>query len=268
MFRFRFLIIMFVAWLFMILSFERIVNQTNFSTLSIAPFVYVLVMATAAFAILYLPNHRLPNYGLILFMLAIYTPAKALSVWLNYIGDMNAFVASLALEITVLLSANILILSLTNWFYQYNESLKSAIFSPISSQIDEKYQNTNIIEQRIAAARRYEREPTLLFIQFDKAMSSKLSASREQESDAGNILFHMRMAELLSFLSPNSVKAWNQNDLMVCVPFDVAKNHQLAEQIQEVFTNVLKVNVNVKLAAFPQDGLVLEDLIQTAKRKA
>jgi hypothetical protein len=264
-FRFRLLIILLIAWLFFILSFERIVNQTDLSTLSIAPFVYVLIVLTTIFVILLLPQYKISGRNLLLALSALYAATKVISVLINPITDASVFLASLTLELVVFLTSNYLTLSLTNWFCHYNEGLKQAIFSPISSQIEEKYQNANSIEQRIAAARRFERELTLLYIRFDKVMGSKPGISWEENSDARDVLFHMRMAELLSFLSPNALKAWNQSDLMMCVPFDTQQNSELASQIKEVFSNVLKVEVNVGMAAFPQDGLVLKDLIENAR---
>jgi hypothetical protein len=264
-FRFRLLILLHIIWLFFILSFERIVNQTAFSTLSIAPFVYALIMLTTIVVVVFLPASKISARKLFFALIVVYAAAKSLSLLFNPVTDFSDFLASMSIELLVFLMSNYLTLSLTNWFGQYNEGLKAAIFSPISGQIEEKYQNANSIEQRIAAARRFERELTLLYIRFDKAMGNKSGLSWAENSNVRDILFQMRMAELLSFLSPNALKAWNHNDLMMCVPFDAEKNHELAAQIKEVFINVLKVEVNVGIAAFPEDGLVLQDLIENAR---
>lgn len=266
MLRFRILVLVLICWLSAVFLIQRIVG-TNVPTITIQPFVNALILAIPVAAMIYRPLMTLPLRICLLSVLGLYAIGKVINA--QTAADPITVLAFATLELSIIVVTTWLSWHLVRWFHTYDESIKDSIHNPIKIWVKETYREPALIEERIAAARRFGRQLTLLHIRFNNPSRFTRGSSWSRVYDARDITFQLRLAELLRFLTGSAaIISWYQNDLVICLPNinrteDIRK---LSGDIQEVMKAVLKLDVTVGVASFPKDGLMLSDLVSEASK--
>jgi hypothetical protein len=265
MYRFRVLIILSIAWLLAILNLERIVGGTPLQSLSIQPFVYILVFITIIVHIIVLKSsiwsYTLGN----MVVLLTYGVGRVLMFKGNF--DFQNILPSLVLELFILLTTYWLVRELASWFYSYSGMLKQAIFNPINTLVRNTYHDESMIEQKIALARRFDRQLTLLYVQLEEDVQES-SVLWDNLKEIRLATLQLRLAELLGFLAgETAVKTWHHGNLVICMQSDKKQVNTTISQLQDVITDVMKMNVEVGIATFPKDGLLFDDLVEKARER-
>ena len=263
MYRFRILIIVSIFWLFTILNWDRIVSNTALESLNIQPFVSILIFAMIILHIAVLSSNTW-SYALGNSVILI---AFGLGKIITFRGafEFGSFVPSLMLEMFVLLTTYWLVRELASWFQTYSGSLRQSIFNPINTLVSNTYDNESVIEQKIALARRFDRELTLLYIELDEPTTHESRVIWDNLKDIKLATLQLRLAELLEFLAGDTaVKAWHSGNLVICLQVDRRTVNMIITELQDVISDVLKIHIEVGIASFPDDGLMFEDLVEKA----
>lgn len=252
MYRFRVLIILSIVWLFAILNVERIVDDTPLQSLSIQPFVYILIFTVIIVHIIVLKastwSYTLGN----VLILLTYGIGKIFLFSGDF--DFQNIVPSLVLEIFILLTTYWLIRELTAWFHSYNGILKQSIFNPINTLVRNTYHDVSMIEQKIALARRFDRRLNLLYIQFEEE-TQESGVLWDNLKEIRLATLQLRLAELLGFLAgETTIKAWHHDNLVICMQADRKQVNTIISQLQDVISDVMKMHVEVSVVTFPKDG--------------
>lgn len=263
MYRFRLLIIISIIWLFIILNWGRFVDNTPLASLKIQPFVSILIFAMIILHIAILSSstwsYTLGNIVII----AAYGIGKILTT--SEIFEFKEFIPSLVLEMFVLLASYWLVRELATWFQTYSTTLKNSIFNPINTLVRNTYADESVIEQKIALARRFGRELTLLYIQLDEPATHEQRVIWDNLKEIKLATLQLRLAELLGFLAGDTtVKAWHEGNLVICLQVDRKEVNNIITQLQDVISDVLKMHIEVGFASFPKDGLMFDDLVEKA----
>jgi len=263
MYRFRVLIIISIVWLFAILNWGRLVDDTALQDLTIQPFVSILIFVMIILHIAILSSSTWSyTLGNIVILLAF-----GIGKIVTFRGTFafHTFVPSLVLEMFVLLTSYWLVRELAAWFQTYSSSLRQSIFNPINTLVRNTYADETVIEQKIALARRFDRELTLLYIQLDEQPTHENRVIWDNLKEIKLATLQLRLAELLGFLAGDtSVKAWHEGNLVICLQVERKEVNMIITELQDVISDVLKMHIEVGFATFPKDGLMFDDLVEKA----
>lgn len=266
MYRFRILIIVSIVWLFAILNWERMVNNTALESLSIQPFVSILIFVMIILHIAVLSSmawsYTLGN----IVILGAFGLGKIVTLRGSF--EFQSFIPSLVLEMFALLTTYWLVRELATWFQTYSSSLRESIFNPINTLVRNTYADESVIEQKIALARRFSRELTLLYIELDEPATHENRVIWDNLKEIKLATLQLRLAELLGFLAGDtSVKAWHEGNLVICLQVDRKEVNMIITELQDVISDVLKMRIEVGIASFPKDGLMFDDLVEKARNQ-
>jgi hypothetical protein len=254
MFRFRLYIILTITWLAFVLNLEDIFRNLDI-TVHIQPFVYVIAINTVVGMMSILKLREIQTTISVSTLVLLYGIGKMLLP--IDLGIEHALTA-IIIELTLIIGTYFATRPVTNWLGGYSNNIKRAVFSPANTLVLDSHNNTAAIERKISLARRFERELSLLYI----PMSNNFRKTDEIRAMA----LQRKIQELLNVLvGKGGLHAWHNGDLMVCLQGDaVAHVDTIASQFSMLIADVLKMQLQIGVAAFPTQGLILDDLIETA----
>lgn len=265
MYRFRLLTITLIAWLFFSMNIERPDQMGLLGNVNIQSFVYVLIVAIPLILLLFLKLSDLQPYKTLLPFILIYALGKFATP--PTVSDIE-YAYSTIIEAIILLGTFWVSSQLAHSIHSYNDALKGSIFSPTNTLVHTTHHGEIAIRQKIALARRFERDLALIYVKLD-VNKRKLEYGRlwDNQDEIRLMTIQLRIAELIRFLlRETDVRAWHHGDLLICLQgSSVDRTQLIAEQIAEVICNVMKIQVNVGIAYFPKDSLVYDDLIEKAR---
>lgn len=254
MFRFRFSIILTIAWLAFVLNFNEILESLAIH-LHVQDFVLALCIGTVIVMMLVFKSHKIPSSVSIATLVLLYAIGKVL---FRTNLDIETYTATVIIELGTLLFTFFVTRPVVEWLTGYNNKIKSAVFSSDNTLISNSYNNTAAIERKISLARRFGRELSLLYI----PMSNKF----EDFGEIKSLALKQEMGELIEVMVGHTgLYSWHHGDLMICLQGDAVNYVEtIANQFSKVMADVLKTQVQVGIANFPHQGLILDDLIETA----
>jgi hypothetical protein len=250
MFRFRLLILSTISWLAFVLNLEAILRNLEIA-IHIQPFVYILAIVTVISMISVLKLHEVQTVVSVSTLALLYGIGKVL-----FLIDLN--ITSIIIEVTLVIGTFFVARPVASWLGNYSKRIKSAVFSPTNTLMLDKQHNAAAIERKISLARRFGRELSLLYI----PMSRKFRTSDDMRA----MVLQRKLNELVNLLVDDSgLYAWHNGDLMVCLQGEAVRHlDTIAAQFSSLITDVLKMQIQIGVADFPAQGLMLDDLIESA----
>jgi len=252
MFRFRFFIISTIVWLAFVLNLEAILNNLEIA-IHIQRFVYVIAISTVVSMMLFLKLHEYQSSVAVSTLVLVYAIGKVL-----FPSTIDFTVV--AMELGLVIGTYFVTRPVTNWLDTYSNNIKKAVFSPTNTLIKDNHHNVAAIERKINLARRFDRELSLLYIPMGEKLDSV--------NDIKSMALQAHINNLLNVLVGDTcLYAWHEGNLMVCLQGDAVEHvDTIAAQFSSMIADILKMQVELGLANFPTQGLILDDLIDTAQQ--
>ena len=258
--RIRLLFIFAASWMFFITNVEWITAQTSLSFLSIDSTVFILSIGMFVIALAFPETNQFSSNLVIWGLIGVYSILQFVIPYENM--TLETVILHRAFEIAVLLVSYYLAYGLSNWFVMYLHDWQEAVFKPAESLITSMFTDVEQIEKKISRARRFENELAIVYVDLSEALRVNNLASAIKKR-----LFLAHLAEMLQLMTNKSTtKTWYNDKLVLCIPAGV-NSPQVAttiENVEAVLGHILKLEAEVSTASFPQDGIVLSDLVENA----
>jgi hypothetical protein len=262
--RIRLLIISTIIWLFFLANTEAISTYTSITFLNIQLVTFIMAVGIFVVGLLFPTRNKLSKNIIIASLFGIYALSQLYVTRESMVIEIQVF--NTIAEVVVIFVSYFLCNQLSNWFINYNYRLKEAVYSPIESLISSTFSDVEQIEKKISRARRFEHELSIVHVSLANAVKSKQQGLRFTGSTNKDML-GAPIAEIFQYITGTSTtKAWYNDNLLLCIPAgtNTPQVTSTIENIKAVMDNVLKIKVDIKTANFPQDGLVLSDLVENS----
>ncbi len=258
--RFRILLIVLTGWLIILFNLER-PDITGIGNLDIDSVVYVIA-ALAAIVVLALPDIGRRQEFVFLPTLVLYGAGKFL------FGNSNTPVPLIITEIVVLFLtisvARMISLATAN----IERAIENVLLKPQKSNVLAEAEGEEEVNNELFRARRFDRPVgfVVLRIEWIEGMKERLTDRFNLESAFQRRYLKVRIAQVAeAAIYRSDLIAWNGDNLVVCLPeTDRGQTSKLATQIQKLLQMRLGLDVTIGVAAFPEDGLIFRDLLDTA----
>jgi hypothetical protein len=267
-YRFRFLMISTVAWLFLALNIERPNNLIFLDNINISSFVYVLGSLIMISHLTLVRINRLPWQTAGLPFMAIYAIGK-ITMFDSEI-DTARFTYIMLFEVVGLVLTFIFSRNLSQSIFSFGDAIREAVLNPTNTLVQHTHHGEIAIRQKIAQARRFQRKLALLYVKIDHSWTkNEYTRIFNQREEIKYMYLQLRIAELVTFLLwETDVRAWYQGNLILCLQGPSQERApMMSEQIKQVLKNVMDIDTTVSLIHFPDDGLVYDDLLETLRNE-
>ncbi|HLA45489.1 MAG TPA: hypothetical protein VJZ27_18715 [Aggregatilineales bacterium] len=262
MYRFRILLILTAAWLTLVFNLER-PEIFGIGTINLASMVYAIAAGIMVIMVLMPELGKRPVYHIFLPILAIYGIGK-LTI------DNRPLTDSMVVYISI---TEIVVLLITLWIARivslavsdFENTVESAVVGDNTSRVLTASDGKNVIDRELLRARRYDRPIALLHLQI-KALD-KIAQAPSRYLDTKKAFEHRylqaRVTQLIdTLLHDSDIMTWNNGCLVICMPETVSDDAiKMAKNIHVV----LKIEMTLGIACFPDDALIYSDLITAAK---
>ena len=262
MYRFRILLILTAAWLTLVFNLER-PEIFGIGTINLASMVYAIAAGIMVIMVLMPELGKRPVYHIFLPILAIYGIGK-LTI------DNRPLTDSMVVYISI---TEIVVLLITLWIARivslavsdFENTVESAVVGDNTSRVLTASDGKNVIDRELLRARRYDRPIALLHLQI-KALD-KIAQAPSRYLDTKKAFEHRylqaRVTQLIdTLLHDSDIMTWNNGCLVICMPETISDDAiKMAKNIHVV----LKIEMTLGIACFPDDALIYSDLITAAK---
>ncbi|MBN1565999.1 MAG: hypothetical protein JXA10_19320 [Anaerolineae bacterium] len=267
MFRYRLMIMLGISWIFLALNLERPDVVLLIGAINIASFVYVLgafsvivmllfpQLAKVPTAIVFIPFFIVYLLGKIIFSPQDLTRAQETT--LTFVEAGGLFIGIwLFQEVAASLG-------------QFSTALETIFVGKEKTQVLDRLEGENVIQRKIDLARRFERGLAILYVKLNHQTASSRRLW-DQEANLRHVYMQVQLAELMNYLVDLAdVRMWHHGNLVLCLEDTMPeKTERTALQIQLVLHDVLKLDTQIGIAHFPDDGLIYQDLIEISQRDA
>ena len=262
MYRFRILLILTAAWLTLIFNLER-PEIFGIGTINLASMVYGIAAGIMVIMVMMPELGKRPIYNTFLPILAVYGIGKITL-------DNRALTDSMIVYISI---TEISILLITLWIARvvslavsdFENTVESAVVGDNTSRVLSASEGKNVIDRELLRARRYDRPMALLHLQI-KALD-KIAGAPSRYLDTKKAFEHRylqaRITQLIdTLLHDSDIMSWNNGCLVICMPESTAKE---AVKMAKHVHAILKIEMTLGIACFPDEALIYSDLITAAK---
>ena len=269
MYRLRLLILVIVVWLVLFLNIERPNNVLNLGHINLSPAVYYVAGLTM-FVVLLMPELARYSFGLefggiILLYLSIRLGLYAVSIDRmtdNYVTYVELGLLALTLWLTRRYSSSIVAIE---------HVIDQTVVGEMHPDAHTLLSQEQAIADELLRARRYAHSVTVLYIRITayKAEHEGVRWDRSKSLEKHYWQAHIAgvMRDLL--LDPIDRIMWTKGDLLVCLPEKPLKTATAQVlQIKQMFEHIFNLPIDIGLSCFPNDALVLQDLIHAASQRA
>ncbi|GAB4569922.1 MAG: hypothetical protein Kow0077_03260 [Anaerolineae bacterium] len=258
--RFRLLLIGLTIWLIILFNLER-PDITNLGNLDLDSIVYVIA-AFASVTTLAFPDLAKRSEYVFAATLLLYAVAKAT------IGHDNTPLPLIITEVVVLLLtvavSRIISLATAN----IEKAIENVLLQPEKSNVLPEAEGEEKINNELFRARRFDRPVgfVVLRVEWVEGMQEKFGDRFDLEAAFQRRYLKVRIAQIAeSVIYRSDIIAWNGDNLVICLPeTNREQSIRLARQIHDLLRMRLGLTITIGVAAFPDDGLIYRDLLDTA----
>jgi lipopolysaccharide/colanic/teichoic acid biosynthesis glycosyltransferase len=224
-----------------------------------------LVAALSVIVILLLPDFG--KMRLILLMvpvLAIYGLMRHLSFFEATPANLPTILIEFMVILTTVFTARVLSSIVTN----FEDVVENLVIGSNKTRVQSTAEGEQVINGELFRARRFSRPVGLLLIKLNDVEEMQTTAIKCMDYQVMLQRRYLRARAIQiteSYLYATDPIAWHHDDLVVCLP---ETNHQeavkFAEELSKLMSLTLNLTVPIGIASFPEDGLVIGDLIKVA----
>lgn len=266
--RFRLLILAMVIWLVLILNIERPDNIFGLGHVDLSPTFYGVALLITV-SVLTIPE--VAQVPLLISSIVVAAFHAALTVIAEALGSSHALWSyGTALEIGMVLVTLGLARGFSCSILWYETTVDSAVVGDANPMRHNLQMDETTIADELLRARRYSYPITLLYIRLDMvdALQNGYKTRWNRRRALKKRYLQAHITELVRSLLLDTVDiiTWHKNNLMIFLPQKPksAVSVQI-RQLEEVFQNVLNLSFTIGVASFPENALVLPDLINAAR---
>ncbi len=272
--KFRLLLILLTAWLFLIFNLARpdlLIGTPDFPLdLSSLVFVVATFMAIAILLMPDLARIRLEfSFGaavlLYLFLRLTFVPFKGVAA-----TDPSRAVYLIVAEVLVLLISLILVRAVSLAVTSFEKAVENIVLRPSQLRILPQAEGEEAINSELFRARRFDRP--VAFILIDLSVVEKLLGKSRMtlEGVFQKHYVQTRVAQIVeATLYKTDIVIWHNENLFICLPETTyGEALKTAEELDKLIRLRLDLQLPIGIAAFPENGLIYNDLVQAATRNA
>lgn len=266
--RFRLLILAMLVWVVLILNIERPDDIFGLGNMDLSPTFYGVALLVTVCAL------TIPEMGHAPFIVCGITAAvvhAVLMLIMQAFGSPHELWSyGTVLEIGMVLVTLWLSRSFSSAIIWYENTVDSAVVGEANPMRHNLQLDETAIADELLRARRYGYPVTLLYVRLDMipALQNGYRTRWNRRRALKKRYLQTHITELVRSLLLDTVDiiTWQKNNLMIFLPqkSKSAVSVQI-RQLEEVFKNVLNLSFEIGVASFPENALVLPDLINAAR---
>lgn len=258
--RFRLLLIGLTIWLVILFNLER-PDITELGNIDLDSIVYVIA-AMVAVTVLALPDLAKRSEYVLLPTLVLYGAGKFL------LGDPEKPLPIIITEIVVLILTVSVSRAISLATANIEKAIENILLRPEKSTILSEADGEEKINNELFRARRFDRPVgfVVLRVEWVEGMQERISDRFDLEAAFQRRYLKVRIAQIAeSTIYRSDIIAWNGDNIVICLPeTNHAQSVRLARQIYDLLRMRLSLDITIGIAAFPEDGLIYRDLLDTA----
>lgn len=258
--RLRIFIVFSILWMTFLFNLER----PDILNLNLSSAVYV-VSAVALIGIMLLPDLSQMRLGILLVpVFAFYAIARILPI----MGNAEAGAVTVVIEILVILvtvfTARILSANVTN----FEEVLENLVIGSNKTRVQPMAEGEQVINGELFRARRFSRSVGFVLLKLSDVEQMQLNAikSLDYQGLLQRRFMRTRAVQITeSLVYATDPLTWYNDELVICLPETSREEvNKFAGELHSLISMMMNLSVPIGVASFPEDGLVLSDLIATA----
>lgn len=272
--KFRLLLILLTAWLFLMFNLARpdiLIGSLDFP-LDLSSLVF-LVSTVVALAILTMPDLariRLEfTFGatllLYIFLRLTFVPFKGVAA-----TDPRRAVYLVVAEVLVLFISLVLVRAVSLAVTSFEKAVENIVLRPSKLRILPQVEGEEAINSELFRARRFDRP--VAFILIDLTALEKLLGGKRMtlESVFQKHYAQTRIAQIVeATLYQTDIVTWHGENLFICLPETTYQEAlRTAQELDKLIALRLDLKLPMGVAAFPENGLIYSDLVAAAVRNA
>lgn len=270
MYLFRLLFIFVIAWVILVFNLERPDDLLLIGSVDIATPVYFIVVWVLV-SVLVLPRfNRAPFYMSLSVIFLVYAITKYFLGFIDVTDPQFAYIT--LVEILVLIVTLWVGRVISNSISNFEQAIEGAIFEEQNAKVLDSLSGEQAIGDELLRARYYQRSVTLIYIHivgFEVVTQRPFWQRLQRERNLEERYLKTHVAGLLhGLLYPSDMLTWYNGGLVICLPeTSKLEARPFVRQLHQLFDNVLKIDAEIGVAGFPEDGLIYDDLMQIARSK-
>lgn len=206
---------------------------------------------------------KISNYAVIIFWLAVYV-----GVWTFFLEDTRPIQVQAIQMVLVAISAG-LAYDVGSRIGQLDKTLDGLSSSAYPNRVREIRDANDLIDAEITRSRRYHHPLSILAFRLAKQTNTgSRNGYTPLENDMRERFAVAKISQIISDLARNTDLILRDKDgqfVLLCPETDKNNISILAERIVTVVDESLNANIGWGSAAFPDEALTFEDLLQTAR---
>ena len=258
--RFRLLLIGLTIWFVILFNLER-PDITDLGNLDLDSVVYVIA-AMASVTILALPDLAKRSEYILLPTLVLYGIGKFV------LGDPDKPLPIIITEIVVLILTVSVSRAISLATANIEKAIENVLLRPEKSNVLTEPEGEEKINNELFRARRFDRPVgfVVLRVEWVEGMEERFGDRFNLEAAFQRRYLKVRIAQIAeSAIYRSDIIAWNGDNVVICLPeTNRDQSLRLANQIHDLLKLRLGLQITIGVAAFPEDGLIYRDLLDTA----
>jgi GGDEF domain-containing protein len=265
----KFSITILVSYVITVLGISNI-DQFQESFIDFSPTFFVLV-AVVVFSELIVTSFlikagvKINYYAVIAFWMLVY-----IFIWTFYLRDERSLEVNLIQLLLVLLSS-VLAYDVGRRMDQFDRTMDGLSSSAYPNRARDIQSSRDLISAELTRSRRYHHPLSILTIRLDKPKGK--DGWKQMDVIADDMVQRFAIAkvsQILSELARTTDLVLNDKDgqfVLVCPETNLNSIAILAERIEAAVEETMNAKINWGGAAFPDEALTFDDLLQTAQKR-
>lgn len=265
----KFSIIILVSYLITVLGIGNI-EQFQESVIDFSPFFFILIAVVVFFELIVTSGLvkvgvKLSYYSIVIFWLVVYV-----LLWAVYFRDDRPVEVNL-IQLLLLLLSSVLTYDVGRRIDQLDKTMEGLASISAPSHAQDIQSAQRLIAAELTRSRRYHHPLSILAVKLDKPKGKE--GWRELESLTNDMYERFAIAKVSKILSDLA----RSTDLvlvdkkghfvMLCPETNLNGINIIADRISEAVKDVVNVDIEWGGAAFPDEALTFDDLLQTAQQR-
>jgi len=259
----RFWFLVFIVWLVFLFNVERLMKPVD-----ISKYTYVAIAVVALVVMLYPGSRRIP------FWVLVGVPSVFL-VAMQILMREPVFGASLPVTITEICSVvltGLFARELNRHFSEFEEAVSRIVLNYAGTPPPPFAEEQGVMYQELKRARLYKRPLSVLVIKpHPNSLQQQLPQILQTYRDG--LVNHIAIAGITRLLDrelfETDVIAHYRDSLVVMLPeLDAAHVDKVISKIQQVVKQQMALDLDIGVAAYPNDANTFENLLNTARQRA
>lgn len=265
----KFSITILVSYVITVLGIGNI-EQFQESFIDFSPVFFILI-AVVVFSELIVTGFliktgvRLSYYAVIGFWLLVY-----IGIWVFYLKDSRPVEVHL-IQLLLTLLSSVLAYDVSRRIDQFDRTMEGLSSSAYPNRARDIQTSRDLIAAEITRSRRYHHPLSILTIKLDKPKGK--DGWKELESIANDMVERFaiaKMSQILSDLARSTDIVLLDKDgqfVLLCPETNLNSVSILAERIEAAVSESINAKIGWGSAAFPDEALTFDDLLQTAQKR-